>query len=172
MLRKLKWQIPGEPLAARYRAAARRLRSTDLEDVTICVVWYTHIKIHFKIYFSYNWYISSWTSTLTADCKTCVANSMSPFSQDRNFSPSPDLSLSHKTFYAVSVCQGVNSGSEKLTVVVLGGDIKSDWGCIPVASHISRTFCLIGRKNSTKFVFFIFNIIPSSMFMSFTKLFP
>ena len=32
MLSKLKWQIPGEPLArARYRAAARRLRNTGLD---------------------------------------------------------------------------------------------------------------------------------------------
>jgi len=28
--KKLKLQIPGEPLAARYRAAARRLRNTGL----------------------------------------------------------------------------------------------------------------------------------------------
>jgi len=47
-----------------------------------------------------------------------VADSISVFSKDRNFSPSPDLSLSHQTFFALSA-KGVNSGSEKLIMPYL-----------------------------------------------------
>jgi hypothetical protein len=35
MLRKLKWQLPVESLAARYRDAARQLRNTCLENILV-----------------------------------------------------------------------------------------------------------------------------------------
>jgi len=54
----------------------------------------------------------------------------------------------------VSVSQGGKEWEREADrAVVLGGDIKSDWNYIPVPSHISRAWCLIKHKNSTKFVF-------------------
>jgi hypothetical protein len=112
--------------------------------------------------------MSSSTSILTTERKSLVAYSVSILSEDRNFSPLPDL-LFIPSKYLCSEClelrtEGAKQREQKADhVVVLSGDIKSDWRYMPIPSHISRALCLIKHKNSIKFLY-IFNIILSSMF--------
>ena len=88
--------------------------------------------------------MNNWSSILTVDCTTYMAYSISIFSEDRNFSPPPDLSLSHQTFYAVSGYQGGKQWEwEADHAVVLGGILK-----VTVAIY---AYCL------TYFQSFVFN---------------
>jgi hypothetical protein len=73
--------------------------------------------------------MSSWTSILTADCKSWVAYSILILSEDRNFSPPPDL-LFIPSNCLCSEClpvAGKQREREAAHVIVLGGNIKSDW---------------------------------------------
>ena len=113
---------------------------------------------------------------LTTNWTTVVAYSISILSEDRNFSPPPDLFFSPSNLLCSECLELLTKGDKQREreadhAVVLRADIKSDWSCMLIPSYDSRALCLIKHKNSFKFVY-IFNIILSFMFRSFTKLFP
>lgn len=87
-----------------------------------------------------------------------VVYTISILSDDKNFSPPPNL-LFIPSNVLRSECQKLRTNGDKQRereanhAVVLSGDIKSDWSNMPIPSHISRALCLIKHKNSFKFVF-------------------
>ena len=95
---------------------------------------------------------------MTTVWTTVVAYSISILSEDRKFSPPPDLFFSPSNLLCSECLELLTKGDRQREreadhAVVLRADIKSDWSCMSIPSYVSRALCLIKHKNSFKFVF-------------------
>jgi len=106
----------------------------------------------FKNLVSYNWDISSWTSTLTAVRKPASPTAF-PFSGRTGIFLPLQTSLYPIKLSMQCLPRGGKQWEREADHAVRVGDIRSDWNYLPIPSHISRALCLIKHINSTKFVF-------------------